>query len=186
QPLAYDQLGLIPPRTGNRSTSNAPRNVYRTADDRWVAVSTSARSVAERVLRLVGCADVVDEPWFATGAGRAEHADQLDAAVTAWIAERELTEVLSGFERAQAAAAPVYDIAAVMADPQYAALDTITRVHDDDLGEIRMQNVLFRLSRTPGAIRWTGPSLGEHNAEIYGALGLGERALLRLREQGVV
>ena len=59
---------MVGTRQGNRSTNNAPRNTYRTSDDRWVAVSTSAQAIAERVMRLVGHPEVVDEPWFATGA----------------------------------------------------------------------------------------------------------------------
>ena len=89
QPLWYDQLGYVQPRTGNRSGNNAPRNTYRTADGAWLAVSTSAQSVAERVMRLVGRPELIDEPWFATGAGRAEHADELDEAVGGWIARHD-------------------------------------------------------------------------------------------------
>ena len=70
---------MVEQRHGNRSTNNAPRNTYRTADGNWVAVSTSAQSIAERVLRLVGHPEVIDEPWFASGHGRAEHVDLLDA-----------------------------------------------------------------------------------------------------------
>src|SRR5579872_1302993 len=81
QPTVYDQLGIIQPRTGNRSVNNAPRNTYLTADGRWLAVSTSAQPIAERVMRLVGRPELVDEPWFATGRERAQHADELDDAV---------------------------------------------------------------------------------------------------------
>jgi formyl-CoA transferase len=78
QPIAYDQLGVIQERTGNRSNNNAPRNTYQTKDGKWVAISTSAQSIAERVMRLVGRPELIDEPWFATGTRRAEHADLLD------------------------------------------------------------------------------------------------------------
>src|SRR6476659_2109945 len=81
QVTAYDLLGTLQERTGNRSSHNAPRNVYRTADGAWVAVSASATSIAERVLRLVGRDDLVSQPWFATGAGRAAHVEEIDAAV---------------------------------------------------------------------------------------------------------
>ena len=156
QPTWYDQLGHVQPRTGNRSANNAPRNTYRTADGTWVAVSTSAQSIAERVMRLVGRPELIDEPWFATGAGRAAHADVLDAAVGDWIARARRDEVLAAFEKAEAAVAPIYDVRDVMTDPQYQALDTVTTVDDPELGPLRMQNVLFRLSATPGAIRWAG------------------------------
>ncbi|MCX5370604.1 CaiB/BaiF CoA-transferase family protein [Streptomyces sp. NBC_00103] len=186
QPLWYDQLGYVQARTGNRSANNAPRNTYRTADGNWVAVSTSAQSIAERVMRLVGRPDLIDEPWFATGADRAAHADLLDEAVGSWIAARSRTDVLAAFEKAEAAIAPIQDVRDVMADPQYQALDTVTEVEDPELGRIRMQNVLFRLSSTPGAIRWTGRPHGADTEEVLTELGLTEAELTSLREAGAV
>ncbi|MFJ6896514.1 CaiB/BaiF CoA transferase family protein [Streptomyces hokutonensis] len=186
QPLWYDQLGHVQPRTGNRSQNNAPRNTYRTADGSWVAVSTSAQSIAERVMRLVGHPELIDEPWFATGADRARHADVLDAAVGDWIARRTRTEVLAAFEKAEAAVAPIQDVRDVMTDPQYRALDTITTVDDPELGPLRMQNVLFRLSATPGAIRWPGRPHGADTDTVLTELGLTEAELTTLRQAGAL
>ncbi|MER5192661.1 CaiB/BaiF CoA transferase family protein [Streptomyces sp. NPDC002755] len=186
QPLWYDQLGYVQARTGNRSANNAPRNTYRTADGSWVAVSTSAQSIAERVMRLVGRPDLIDEPWFATGADRAAHADLLDDAVGSWIAARSRTDVLAAFEKAEAAIAPIQDVRDVMEDPQYQALDTITAVDDPELGRIRMQNVLFRLSSTPGAIRWAGRPHGADTEEVLTELGLTKAELTALREAGAL
>lgn len=186
QIITYDQLGTLQERTGNRSHNNAPRNTYRTRDGGWVAVSTSAQSIAERVMRLVGRPEYIDEPWFATGAGRAAHAAELDAAVGAWIAERDRADVVAAFEAAEAAVAPVYDASDVMRDPQFAALGTIATVPDDELGPVRMQNVLFRLSETPGRIESAGPPLGAHTAEVLARYGVGPAELAALRSQGVI
>ncbi|MEU3336013.1 CoA transferase [Streptomyces sp. NPDC006668] len=186
QPTWYDQLGYVQARTGNRSANNAPRNTYRTADGTWVAVSTSAQSIAERVMHLVGRPDLIDEPWFATGAERAAHADVLDAAVGDWIATRTRTEVLAAFEKAEAAIAPVQDVRDVLTDPQYQALDTITTLDDPELGPLRMQNVLFRLSSTPGAIRWAGRPHGADTEQVLTELGLSRAELAALREEGAV
>jgi crotonobetainyl-CoA:carnitine CoA-transferase CaiB-like acyl-CoA transferase len=186
QPTAYDQLGVVQGRTGNRSVNNAPRNTYRTADGAWLAVSTSSQSVAERVMRLVGRPDLVEQPWFATGGERAQHADELDEAVGSWIAGRPAEEAIAAFEQAEAAIAPIQDVAGVMKDPQYRALESITTVEDPTLGPVRMQNVLFRLSESPGSIRWTGPPHGAHNDEVYGALGVGPERLRELADRGVV
>ncbi|WP_406351469.1 CaiB/BaiF CoA transferase family protein [Streptomyces sp. NBC_00658] len=186
QPLWYDQLGHVQPRTGNRSANNAPRNTYRTADGSWVAVSTSAQSIAERLMRLVGRPELIDEPWFATGADRARHADVLDEAVGAWIADRTRTEVLEAFEKAEAAVAPIQDVRDVMTDPQYEALDTITTVQDPELGPLRMQNVLFRLSSTPGAIHWAGRPHGADTDTVLAELGLTEREIDVLRAEGAL
>ncbi|MYW20938.1 CoA transferase [Streptomyces sp. SID2955] len=185
-PTWYDQLGYVQERTGNRSANNAPRNTYRTADGRWVAVSTSAQSVAERVLRLVGRPELTGQPWFATGAGRAAHADVLDEAVGAWIAARPCAEVLAAFEKAKAAAAPVQDVRDVLADPQYQALDTVTTVADPELGPLRMQNVLFRLSATPGAIRWAGRPHGADTDAVLTELGYAPADIAALRAEGAL
>lgn len=186
QITAYDQLGVIQERSGNRSVNNAPRNTYMTSDGQWVAVSTSAQNIAERVMRLVGRPEFIDEPWFATGYGRAQHADELDEAVSAWISERTREEVVRAFEEVEAAVAPIYDAADIVEDPQYRALESIATVDDPELGPIRMQNVLFRMSQTPGSIRWSGPRLGEHNEEVFAELGLDGERLRELSERGVV
>lgn len=186
QITAYDQLGTVQPRTGNRSVNNAPRNVYRTADGDWVAVSTSSQSIAERVMELVGRAELIEEPWFASGHTRAEHADELDAAVSAWIAARSTAEVIASFEQAQAAIAPVYDVRGILADPQYSAIGTVQTVEDDELGAVRMQNVLFRLSETPGGIRWAGRPHGRDTDEVLAEVGVTREQLDALRAKGVV
>jgi crotonobetainyl-CoA:carnitine CoA-transferase CaiB-like acyl-CoA transferase len=186
QVIAYDQLGELQPRYGNRSSNNAPRNTYRCADGGWVAVSTSAQSIAERVMRLVGRPELIDEPWFATGADRARHADELDEAVGSWIAARHREEVVAAFEKAEAAVAPIYTAADVLADPQYAALGSIVSIDDDELGPVRFQNVPFRLSETPGRVRTTGPRLGEHTAEVLARHGIDDDQLAALRAAGAV
>ncbi len=186
QLTAYQQLGYVQPRLGNRSSNNAPRNVYRTGDGQWVAVSTSSQSIAERVLRLVDRLDLVDEPWFGTGRERAEHADELDEAVGSWIGERSLAEVMKAFEEAEAAVGPVYDVRGIVADEQYAALGTVTEVDDDELGPLQMQNVLFRMSASPGSIRWAGRRHGADTEAVFAEIGVSGDALADLRAEGVV
>lgn len=182
----WDQLGTVQPRTGNRSANNAPRNTYRTKDGSWVAVSTSAQSIAERVMRLVGRSDVVDEPWFTTGAGRAAHADLLDSAVAGWVGRRTKAEVVDAFEQAQAAVAPVYDASDIVADPQFRALGTIAYVDDPELGRIAMQGPLFRLSGGDAPVRFTGRAPGADTDEVLGEIGLTAVEIAALRAEGVL
>jgi crotonobetainyl-CoA:carnitine CoA-transferase CaiB-like acyl-CoA transferase len=182
----WDQLGTVQPRTGNRSSNNAPRNAYRTADGSWVAVSTSAQSIAERVVTLVGRPELADEPWFATGAGRAEHADLLDEAVGGWIAQHSRDEVIAAFEEAQAAVAPVYDASDIVADPQFTALGTIHRIHDEDLGDLAMQGPLFRLSRDDATISHTGRAHGADTDTVLGELGFAADDISRMRAEGSI
>jgi crotonobetainyl-CoA:carnitine CoA-transferase CaiB-like acyl-CoA transferase len=185
-PTVYDQLGIIESRHGNRSTNNAPRNVYRTWDGSWVAVSTSAHSIAAKVLRLVGHPEIIDEPWFASGYSRAEHVELLDVYVGEWIAARTRDEVLSAFHDAGAAIAPVYTAKDLVEDPHIRATEMLTSVKDDDLGEILMHNVMWRLSETPGQIRFTGRSLGADTDQVLGDLGYDAPQLARLRDRGTV
>jgi crotonobetainyl-CoA:carnitine CoA-transferase CaiB-like acyl-CoA transferase len=186
-PTAFDQLGIIAGRHGNRSPNNAPRNAYRTRDGRWVAISASATSVAKRVMQLVGRPDIGEKPWFSSAGERSRRSEMIDAAVSTWITARDLEEVVRAFEDAGAALAPIYDVEQLMNDPQVIARDAITTVPDEDLGTLRMQNLMFRLGTTPGRIRHPGRRLGQDNDEVYGELlALTGDKLDRLRQDGVI
>lgn len=182
----WDQTRTVHERLGNRSGNNAPRNTYRTKDGHWIAVSTSAQSIAERVMRMVGRPEVIDEPWFATGAGRAQHADLLDDAVATWVAQRTRSEALAGFDAAQAAAAPVYDAAGISADPQFQALGTLHEIDDEQLGPMRMQGPLFRMSGSDAVIGFTGRDHGADTASVLEGLGFDADDVARLRAEGAV
>ncbi|MET7880194.1 CaiB/BaiF CoA transferase family protein [Micromonospora profundi] len=186
-PTVYDQLGIVEHRHGNRSTNNSPRNTYRTKDGDWVAVSTSAQSIAERVLRLVGHPEVIDEPWFASGRQRAAHADLLDEYVGGWIAERTRDEVMRAFEEAGAAVAAVYTARDIVADEHVQATKMVVKVPDPDLGEVLMHNVLWRMSDTPGRIRFTGRPLGADTDDLLvNELGCTPDAVAELRSREIV
>ncbi|MFC4055502.1 CaiB/BaiF CoA transferase family protein [Actinomadura syzygii] len=183
----FDQLGVVPSRNGNRSPNNAPRNLYETRDGRWVAVSASATSIARRVMRLVGHEEVTREPWFDKAGERAARADLLDAVVADWIRERDMADVLTAFTDAEAAIVPIYDVSELVADKHVQERETVTRVPDEDLGPLLMQNVMFRLSETPGGIRSTGRRLGQDNDDVYsGLLGMSADEIERLRLEGVI
>jgi len=166
QPVIYDQTGAIQGRSGNRSVNNAPRNNYKTRDGRWLAISTAAQAIAERVMTLVGHPEVITEEWFKSGVGRAKHGDMLDGFVASWIAGRDAEVVLKAFEDVGAAVAPVYDVSQVFSDPQYRFLKSVVSVPDEELGAVRMQNLLFRMSGTPGEVRHAGRKLGQDTNEI--------------------
>jgi crotonobetainyl-CoA:carnitine CoA-transferase CaiB-like acyl-CoA transferase len=151
-----------------------------------VAISASATSIAERVMRLVGRADLTEKPWFSSAGERSRRAEVLDGAVQKWIVARDLEDVLTAFEDAGAAIAPIYDVEQLVNDPHVVARDTITTVDDEDLGPLKMQNLIFRLGETPGGIRWTGRRLGQDNDAVYAELGVDAERLAVLREKGVV
>jgi crotonobetainyl-CoA:carnitine CoA-transferase CaiB-like acyl-CoA transferase len=185
-PTVYDQLGVAEERHGNRSANNAPRNTYQTGDGSWVAVSSSAQNIAERVLRLVGHPEVIAEPWFRTGRGRAAHAGLLDRLVGEWIGQRSRAEVIAAFEAAGAAVAPVYSAQDIVTDPHVRQTGMLTEVADPELGPMLMHNVLWRMSQTPGQIRHTGRGLGADTDTVLGELGYQQDEVVRLREDGVI
>jgi crotonobetainyl-CoA:carnitine CoA-transferase CaiB-like acyl-CoA transferase len=186
-PSAYDQLGVVPGRHGNRSPNNAPRNAYRTRDGRWVAISASATSVATRVMTVVGRPEIAAEPWFTSARERVRQADRLDGIVAEWIGAREFDEVMAAFEEAGAAIAPIYDMEQLVNDAHVRASELITTVPDDDLGTLQMQNLPFRMLGSPGRIRFTGRGLGRDTDEVFAErLGLDEDDVAALRADAVI
>jgi crotonobetainyl-CoA:carnitine CoA-transferase CaiB-like acyl-CoA transferase len=151
-PSAWAHLGELQPRLGSGIPYSVPRGTYQCADGEWVAVSTSAESVARRVMTLLG---VADDERFATFAGRSEHREELDDLITRWIAARPAEEVLAAFEAAHAAAAPVYTMADLFADPHVRDRGVLVEVDG-----VQMPGPVARLSRTPGRVRHAGRPLG--------------------------
>jgi len=161
-PSAAAHLGYEQPRLGSGIPYSVPRGTYQCADGRWVAISTSAESVAHRVLSLLG---VEDDPRFATFESRAAHRDELDAIVRTWVGARPSKEVMDAFERAEAAIAPVYTMAEVLADPHVRERKVFVEVDG-----VVMQGPIARLSRTPGEVRWAGRALSADTDEVMADL----------------
>lgn len=158
QVIEFTQLGKVQQREGNRSPRTAPRNTYRTADGHWVALSAGTQQIANRMFAAIGRPELAEDERFSTTLARREHSDEIDRIMADCIASRDLDIVLSAFAEQGAPIAPVYDTAQIVADAHYQARESIITVPDVDLGEVVMQNVIPKLSRTPGRIRSTGPS----------------------------
>jgi crotonobetainyl-CoA:carnitine CoA-transferase CaiB-like acyl-CoA transferase len=158
----WELRGELQPRLGSGIPYSVPRGTYRCADGRWVAISTSAESVAVRVMELIGLGD---DPRFAGFAGRIAHRDEVDQVLGEWCAARPLSEVLRTFEEAQAAAAPVYDMAELAADPHLRARGAVV-----DLDGTPMQGLVARLGATPGSLRWAGRPLGADTEAVRAEL----------------
>jgi crotonobetainyl-CoA:carnitine CoA-transferase CaiB-like acyl-CoA transferase len=151
-PSAYGATGYLQPRMGSALPYSVPRGTWRCRDGRWVAVSASAESVGRRVMALLGLGD---RPELRSFAGRIAARDEIDRCMAEFCADRTLDEVLAAFEEAEAAAAPVYDMADLFADPHVQHRRSIVEVDG-----VHMPGLVARLSRTPGAIRWAGRPLG--------------------------
>ena len=168
--VGYDQLGIVPTRAGNRWDISAPRNTYRTSDGKWLAMSGSSPTLALRVFHAIGRSDLVSDADFSDPQRRLARAAEVDAVVADWVATKTLAEAMAVFETAEVAAAPVYDIAALVADEQVRHREVFVRVPDAELGAMTVQAPVPRFSDAEGRIDHLGPRLGEHNAEVYGEL----------------
>ncbi|GAA0727849.1 formyl-CoA transferase [Halorubrum trapanicum] len=187
QPLRYQQLDEIEKRSGNRSTSSAPRNVYETGDGRAVAISASAQPVAMRVFDAIERPDLKEDPRFADNEQRLENVEELDAIIQDWIGDHSREEVIDRFEEHEATIAPIYNVEDILADEHYQAREAVVEVPDDQLGAGAVQGVVPRFSETPGEISHLGPQLGAHNEEVYGErLSYDDETLAELDSEGVI
>ncbi|WP_432826148.1 isochorismatase family protein [Dactylosporangium sp. CA-092794] len=156
QVTEFAATGVVQRRQGNRSGRTSPRNAYRTADDRWVALSGGTQQVANRILAAVGRPELARDERFSTPAARRANADELDAVVAGWIGRHSQADVLAAFAAAEAPIAPVNDAESLAADPHVRARESLVELPDDDLGTVTMQGLIAKLSATPGRIRHTG------------------------------
>ncbi len=183
----YTVGGIIRERSGAILPKIAPSNVYPTADGEMIVMGANQDSVFARLCSAMGRDGLAQDARFVDHAARGEHQAELDALISEWtgvIAAAELLEIL---ENHSVPAGRIYRVPEMLADPQFAARDAIIDVAHPDYPNLKMQNVVPKLSATPGAVKWPGPELGEHSAEVFGdLLGLSEERLADLRARGIV
>jgi crotonobetainyl-CoA:carnitine CoA-transferase CaiB-like acyl-CoA transferase len=185
--LAYDQLGTVAGRVGNRFDASAPRNAYRTSDDRWLAISSASPNIVARVYRAIDRPDLADDPSYVDPLNRRHRAAEVDRLVADWVARRTLAEAMAVFEQASVAAAPVYDAEQLLADEHLRARGTFVRVDDPDLGPMTVQAPVAVLTGTPGRITHLGRRLGADSDAVFGdLLGIEPVRLAALRAAGVI
>jgi crotonobetainyl-CoA:carnitine CoA-transferase CaiB-like acyl-CoA transferase len=182
----YNLTKTIRARTGSRSETTSPRNVFRTKDGRYIGISASIQAMAERLFRAIGREDVIADPRFRTNTDRVKNAEACEAPIVEFIAARTLEENMAVFEAAEVTASPVYDIDQFLADPHVQARGIVVDVPDAQTGRLVMHNIIPRLGDTPGRLRTPAPELGEHTAEILGQLGVDEAELEALAGEGIV
>jgi len=185
--LAYDQLGQIQGRTGNRADASAPRNAYRTADDRWLAISSASSSVAARLYRAIGRHDLAERLEYVDPIPRQARADEIDAIVSTWIRSHTLDDAMRIFHNENVTAAPIYDAQQLLADEHLRVRGTFVPIDDPDVGSITVQAPVARLSETPGHVEHLGRALGADNEAVYrDLLGIDADRLAELRAAGTI
>ncbi|MDB5560186.1 MAG: caiB [Enterovirga sp.] len=181
----YGVLGEIRERSGGALPGIAPTNAYR-AQDGYVLVAGNGDSIFRRLMNAIGRPDLGEDPRLADNAGRAAESDFIDAAIEAWTEQRTVEEALAVMNDASVPAGRIYNAADIMADPHYRARDMIIDTHLPDGTPMPVPGIAPKLSRTPGAMRWLGPKLGEHTDEILSAAGYSADAIADLRQRGVI
>ena len=178
--------GRVKQRSGNRASITAPRNVYRTRDGKYVALSASIEDMARRLFAAIGRPELGDDPKFRTNSDRLNNVEELDAIIQGFIGSRDRDDVLAYFEKAEVTVGPVYDASEIPDDPHIRGREVLVELPDPDIGTLPMHNVFPRLSRTPGAIRTPAPSLGQHTEELLTSLGLDAERIAALRSRKIV
>lgn len=184
---AYDRLGTVRGREGNRLRNSAPLDNWETSDGQFVCIVAAGDALFPRLCHAMGREDLLRDPRFASLAKRAENGDAINRIVGEWVRGQTAEEVEKVLVDAQVPVTRAHSIADIFADPHYAAREDIVVVDDPTIGPLRMQGVYPRLSETPGRIRRGAPKLGEHNDEIYSALlGLSPAEVEDLQREGVI
>ena len=186
QAALYELTGELPERLGSRSNLTAPRNSYCCRDGKFVALSASMQSMYERLMRTIGRPELIEDNRFLTNSDRVRNNDQLDRVVAQFIESHDQCDVLNIFRDAGVTVGPVHDTLGMLSDPLVKENKVMVRLPDEDIDSVVMHNVAARLSETPGLIRSPAPTLGEHNNEILGEIGIDETELSTLGEQGVI
>jgi crotonobetainyl-CoA:carnitine CoA-transferase CaiB-like acyl-CoA transferase len=185
--LSYDQLGVAPGRVGNRLDASAPRNAYRTSDERWLAISSASPTIAQRVYRAIDRPELAEDPDYVDPVRRQERAGEVDGLVADWVRERTLDEAMAVFEAAEVTAAPVYDAELLLADEHLRARGFFLEVDDPDFGTVTVQAPPAQLSETPARVQHLGRALGADNDAVLGELlGVTTDELVELRANKII
>ena len=182
----YGATGRVRERSGNDLHNAAPSNVYRTADDVWMAISGNGDSIFQRLMRAIGRDDLAADPGLQSNPGRVRRVREIDAAIGAWAEARTAAEVTAALEAADVPFGPVYSVADIAEDPQYRERGMVLEVADPRYGTVSQPGVMPKLSATPGGVERAGPELGVDTDDVLRSVGYDEREIERLRADGVV
>ncbi|MGE4323849.1 MAG: CaiB/BaiF CoA transferase family protein [Sphingobium sp.] len=180
----YGALGRIKQPTGGGIATAAPTNAYPTADGHFMLIAANSEPLFDRLMALMDRTDLSREPRFRDNPGRVAHAGELDALIGGWTATMDVADLEARLEAADIPSSRAYTAADVAADPQYRARAMVREVQDPALGPVLHAGIVPHVIEGPGDIRWTGPDVGQHSAEILAMAGYDEAGMARLRAAG--
>jgi formyl-CoA transferase len=181
----YSKFGAIRQPSGASMPGIAPTNAYLCRDGKYALIAGNGDSIYKRLMQMIGRADLAEDPRLARNAGRAEHAELIDAAISAYTALHPLDEVLTAMNAAGVPAGKSYDASDIANDPHYQARDMILQTTLADGSVIQVPGIVPKLSKTPGQITRVAPSLGQHTTEILDSLGLSATQQADFKARGV-
>ena len=183
----YDLLGINRERVGNDFPDAAPRSLYRTGDSRWLGLSATSQNTFETLAKAMGMRELIEQPAFQDNAARLENREELNDELNRWLGQRTLSETLDQIVPAGGAVGPVYDQSQIANDPHYQAREDIVEIDDPEIGHTKMLGIVPKFSETPGAVVHAGPTIGQHNSQVYGEwLGLSESEMADLASRAVI
>lgn len=172
-------------RTGNASDTAAPRNIYRSKDQQYLALSASMQSMVEKLFYAMDREDLIEDARFRTNADRVKHRDELDQIIGDFIAGKTLVENLAFFDSNGITAGPVNDAIDILQDGHVQSRQVYLDIEDPDAGAIPMPNVAPRFSATPGSIHSLAPSVGQHTHELLSSIGLDDEVIDHYMATGI-
>jgi formyl-CoA transferase len=184
----YDRLGLVREPSGTGLKGIAPSNLFKSRDGTWMVIAANQDNVFRRLCDAMGRPELADDPRFATHRVRGENQEELEGIVADWAAHLDAREIDDRLNAAGVVCGPIYTIADIFEDPQFAAREMLVEHDDPEFGSYVGPGIVPKFSETPGAVRWSATwEDGSHNEEVYcGLLGLSEAELHDLEEDGVV
>ncbi len=182
----YQFTGYIRERTGGRLPNVAPSNSYPTVDGKEIIIAANQDTVFARLCETMGRPELAGDPRFDNHLSRGQNFQELDDLIAGWTMTLEADAINDLLAEAGVPAGFVYRAPEMLADPHFQARESVIEVEHPVLGPFKMQNIHPKLTKTPGEIKWIAPTLGEHNNEVYGELGLSVEEIAKLAEEGVI
>ena len=182
----YDQKGFIRERTGSALPGIVPSNAYPTKEGGFVVIAANGDAIVRRLLGAMCRKDLMEDPRWATNDVRVTHAEAIDKVIGAWTVGLTLDDCLERLNAAGVPAARIYNVADIVQDPQYQARQMILEIEHPGLGLVKVPGIVPKLSETPGAVKWLGPAMGEHNMEVLKNIGLTDAQIEAMRSKGII
>ena len=183
---SYKISGKTPPRMGNRSNVAAPRGIYKTKDNKFVSLSASMQSMWEKLAITIGAEELIKDPRFITNSDRLSSQDDLDDVISNFIKKFDRDPLLKLFSKEGITVGPVLDISEIIEHPYILDRNILIEHHNNEYGNILMHQAFPRLSKTPGKVKSSAPSIGENTTNILKEIGLTKSQIDKLRDNKII